>query len=107
MAMLNNQMVIQSWDSQVPMVMHIDLPPPLHPRTLILGEPVLQRRGEKLGGSWPWDLPGEVNIAIGKSLGKPKENGGFMGFDTILWDLTPGYVKIAMKMATEIESCSH
>mmetsp|Transcript_16734 Transcript_16734/g.29272 ORF Transcript_16734/g.29272 Transcript_16734/m.29272 type:complete len:535 (-) Transcript_16734:130-1734(-) len=27
----------------VPMVMHIDLPPPLHPRTLILGEPVLQR----------------------------------------------------------------
>mmetsp|Transcript_97098 Transcript_97098/g.231042 ORF Transcript_97098/g.231042 Transcript_97098/m.231042 type:complete len:525 (-) Transcript_97098:120-1694(-) len=29
--------------SCVPMVMHIDLPPPLHPRTLILGEPVLQR----------------------------------------------------------------
>eukprot|EP00933_Yihiella_yeosuensis_P046312 TRINITY_DN4182_c0_g1_i2.p1 TRINITY_DN4182_c0_g1~~TRINITY_DN4182_c0_g1_i2.p1 ORF type:complete len:540 (+),score=97.08 TRINITY_DN4182_c0_g1_i2:275-1894(+) len=27
----------------VPMVMHIDLPEPLHPRTLILGEPVLQR----------------------------------------------------------------
>ncbi|CAK9115261.1 unnamed protein product [Durusdinium trenchii] len=27
----------------VPMVMHIDLPPPLHERTLILGEPVLQR----------------------------------------------------------------
>eukprot|EP00931_Biecheleriopsis_adriatica_P041638 TRINITY_DN2377_c0_g2_i2.p1 TRINITY_DN2377_c0_g2~~TRINITY_DN2377_c0_g2_i2.p1 ORF type:complete len:559 (+),score=142.66 TRINITY_DN2377_c0_g2_i2:258-1934(+) len=27
----------------VPMVMHIDLPAPLHPRTLILGEPVLQR----------------------------------------------------------------
>ena len=36
---------------QVPMVMHIDLPPPLHPRTLILGEPVLQRRGEFRGGS--------------------------------------------------------
>lgn len=30
-------------DSCVPMVMHIDLPEPLHPRTLILGEPVLQR----------------------------------------------------------------
>jgi len=27
----------------VPMVMHIDLPSPLHPRTLILGEPILQR----------------------------------------------------------------
>ncbi|OLP96563.1 hypothetical protein AK812_SmicGene21194 [Symbiodinium microadriaticum] len=27
----------------VPMLMHIDLPEPLHPKTLILGEPVLQR----------------------------------------------------------------
>merc|ERR1719223_408631 len=27
----------------MPMLMHIDLPEPLHPRTLILGEPVLQR----------------------------------------------------------------
>ncbi|CAE7529123.1 CTSE [Symbiodinium pilosum] len=29
--------------SCVPMLMHIDLPEPLHPKTLILGEPVLQR----------------------------------------------------------------
>ena len=63
--------------SQVPMVMHIDLPPPLHERTLILGEPVLQRR------TGVCRVAGLVDVGLGDVVGGRWQNNH--GSERMIW----------------------
>ena len=48
------------------------------------------RRGNGLG-------PGGWSVNHRKTIGKPWENGDFMGFSVILWDLPSGKTRITME----------